>query len=167
MLANELSSTQGASRAKRIGRRNTGESVRLNGMKSPRDPYRLQVGERLRITAAELGFASALALANHLNIERGTVDAWFNGRALPPVPILLPFCEQWGLTLDWIFKGDPSGLPLSRNIRLVAAVQGMPLPAARRLPGPGDEPPPRETWAELDHNSSRKPVRRRLKAPET
>ena len=106
------------------------------------------VGRRLRVTARELGYATAQALADAVGAERGAVDAWFNGRALPPVAYMDVLCRK-GVTLDWIYRGERGGLPRSMDIRLEAAMTGF-------------DPPhvPPEEAASLDRREVRMPARR-------
>jgi len=139
----------------------------MRGMKNNRDPYRVAVGERLRMTAAELGFPTATLFAEHIGLERPAVDAWYNGKALVPVQAMLPICDRYYLTLDWIYRGDASGLILARGIRLLAAMAGEDVPAAQRLPGAGDEPPHSAALARAATEPVKKPVRRRSRATET
>ena len=88
------------------------------------------VGDRLRVLQAELGFATTRAFGDYLGAERGTLDAWLNGRAFPPVRYLLRLVDEHAITLDWIFTGDPSGLSYARGIRLQAAVENETVPPA-------------------------------------
>ncbi len=124
----------------------------------------MEVGERLRVTAAELGFPTATLLAEHLRLERPAVDAWYNGRALVPVQAMLPICDRYHLTLDWIYRGDPGGMPMSRGIRLVAAMADKEVPAATRLPNAADGLPHLTALARATNEPVKKPVRRRPKA---
>lgn len=86
------------------------------------------VGMRLRALQAEFGFATTQEFATYLGAERGTLDAWLNGRALPPVRYLAPLREDHEITLDWVFYGDPAALPFARGIRLQAAMSGIRVP---------------------------------------
>lgn len=133
-------------------------------MRSNRDPYKLEVGERLRVTAAELGFPSALPLSQFLGEKRATVDAWFNGKSLPPVPPMLQLRKQFYVTLDWIFCGDASGLQMSCGTRLLAAMEESDVPAAVRSPVLADEPAAGAARTRAAAEPVRKPVRRRSKA---
>lgn len=87
------------------------------------------VGARLRAVQTELGFATTQEFATHLGAERGTLDAWLNGRALPPVRYLTRLKEEHGITLDWLFYDDPSAMPYARSIRLQAAMSGLRVPS--------------------------------------
>jgi hypothetical protein len=97
--------------------------------------YNRQVGWRLRVTACELGYDTEEAFAAAVGATRGAVDAWFNGRALPPVTYLHSLIPL-GVTLDWIFLGDRSGLPRSMDIRLQGALAGMAVPHVTPEPDP-------------------------------
>lgn len=85
-----------------------------------RDPFRIEVGRRLRATASAVSITTTAELANFLGAERGQVDAWINGRALPPVPFMRRLCDVFGLTLDWIYLGKLGGLSYDRAILLQA-----------------------------------------------
>ena len=107
------------------------------------DSYGRQVGHRLRAAAAELGLPTAQSLANAVGAQRSAVDAWFNGRALPPVPYLELFIQA-GITLDWLFYGIMSQLSYQKAINLQMRMQGHPPsynpPEMEAPPGPPDGP---------------------------
>jgi transcriptional regulator with XRE-family HTH domain len=44
---------------------------------------------------------------------------------LPALDVMILLAEKTGITLDYIFRGDPSGLPLALTIRLAARAQGL------------------------------------------
>lgn len=46
------------------------------------------------------------ALGREIGKERGAVNSYFTGKALPPVDVLLKICEFFGLTLDEIVRTD-------------------------------------------------------------
>ncbi len=106
---------------------------------------REEVGRRLRATAQELGFPTAYALAEWLGASRAQVAAWFNALALPPVKYMRQLATGRGITLDWIYRGDGSGLPHGLYIRLIGAMQtGTPLPPdVQPEPEPAAEPEPK------------------------
>ena len=95
--------------------------------------YARQVGDRLRFTASELGFPTQHALAAAVGATRGAVDAWYNGRALPPV-VYITVLEAWGVTLDWIYKGRLDGLPVELYIRFKGWLEGAHLPEVKPEP---------------------------------
>jgi hypothetical protein len=96
--------------------------------------HAIEVGRRLRETAWELGFRSQQQLADWLGATRPQVHTWYNGIAMPPVKYMQQLAEQRGVTLDWIYRGDGSGLSNTMYIRLMSAIEG------RRLPDPELEP---------------------------
>ena len=101
---------------------------------------RAEVGHRLRVTAHELGYRSAQALADWLGANRAQVAAWFNAVAMPPVKYMRKLAIERGITLDWIYRGDGSGLSNALYIRLVAAMEaGTPPPDVEPEPEPESE----------------------------
>jgi hypothetical protein len=96
---------------------------------------RTEVGHRLRVTAHELGYRSAQALADWLGANRPQVQAWYNAVAMPPVKYMRKLARDRGITLDWIYRGDGSGLANAMYIRLIAAMDAA-------TPPPDVEPEP-------------------------
>lgn len=88
------------------------------------------VGRRLRAVSRELGYKSTTALAAYLGVERGAADAWLHGRAFPPVPSITKLIDEHGITLDWLFYGDPAGLTYAMGIRLHGLMDGLEVPEA-------------------------------------
>lgn len=86
-----------------------------------RDELTREIGERLRITAREIGLPSQASLADYLGANRPQVDAWLNGRAKPPVEYMIKLADR-GISLDWIYKGDPMALTLGLYIRVKGAM---------------------------------------------
>ena len=98
---------------------------------------RAEVGHRLRVTAHELGYRSAQALADWLGANRAQVAAWFNAVAMPPVKYMRRLRAEHHIPLDWIYAGDGSGLPHGIYIRLIAAMEaGTPPPDVEPEPEP-------------------------------
>ena len=102
---------------------------------------RIEVGHRLRVTAKELGYATALDLADWLEANRPQVQAWYSAIALPPVKYVRKLAEQHRLTLDWIYRGDGSALSYPMFIRLTAAMDAAeePPPVVPPEPAPAPE----------------------------
>jgi transcriptional regulator with XRE-family HTH domain len=78
--------------------------------------YRVMVGGRLRSMRKMLGLKSA-QMCDILGIARNTYSQWESGVNLPDVRAMVDLCDRFGVTLDYIYRGDKSGLPL----RLAAA----------------------------------------------
>lgn len=102
----------------------------------PGRPY-LEVGQRIEATRlyAKLTVLEMAALMR-VAPPRYTVIQY--GRALPDAEKLEPLCEHFGLSLDWLFRGDRRLLPigiaqeLDRHLKSLVDEQGQPL---RRKPG--------------------------------
>jgi hypothetical protein len=112
---------------------------------------RTEVGHRLRVTAHELGYRSAQALADWLGANRPQVQAWYNAVAMPPVKYMRKLALERGITLDWIYRGDGSGLANAMYIRLIAAMDAA-------TPPPDVEPEPEP---EPDEAGPEYPLRKR------
>ena len=102
--------------------------------------YAVEVGERVRIAAWELGYRTHQQIADWLGGTRRQVTAWMLGIALVPVKYATKFSAH-GIDLDWIYRGDPSGLTHAAYIRLTAAIaEGRPPPDVAPEPEPEPEP---------------------------
>ena len=74
------------------------------------DNWQKLVGQRLETAAKVL---------DKKQVDMGTVagaspQAWNNyvhGARPLPIDAAISLCNRFGLTLDWIYRGDPSGLP--------------------------------------------------------
>jgi Bacteriophage CI repressor helix-turn-helix domain len=84
--------------------------------------YAVDVGQRLRASAWELGYRSQQELADWLGATRAQVYTWYRGLALPPVKYTQKLAER-GITMDWIYRGDGAGLSNAIYIRLMAAME--------------------------------------------
>lgn len=78
---------------------------------------KIDVGRRLYLARravdmhqAEFGDAAGMSQPQYSMVE--------SGRRLLTLTYALQFCARFGLSLDWIYRGDPSGLP----VRLVDAI---------------------------------------------
>lgn len=80
-------------------------------MRVKRDPQWLEdMAARLRATTEVLRLRDS-EIARHAKVK---VAAWSNYvNALRPLDIeaAILLCERFELTLDWIYRGDPAGLP--------------------------------------------------------
>ena len=76
------------------------------------------IGNRLVLTREVMGLA-AKDFAAAADIAPSTYSNYEIGLKRPSVDNALGLCEQHELTLDWIYRGDPDGLPmdLRRAIR--------------------------------------------------
>jgi transcriptional regulator with XRE-family HTH domain len=67
-------------------------------------------GVRLRVARKALGL-TAKALCTELNVEPGRWSHWENERHPPDIETMLALKHRHGVSLDWIFDGDPDRLP--------------------------------------------------------
>lgn len=67
------------------------------------------IGKRLQLSREALGVSQS-EFADRCEIARNTYNQYEKGVNKPPVDAALKMRELYGLTLDWIYAGDPSTL---------------------------------------------------------
>lgn len=67
------------------------------------------IGLRLELTRAVLGLAQG-EFCSKAHIAPNTYNQYEQGKRKPTVENAISLCDTYGLTLDWIYRGDPSGL---------------------------------------------------------
>ena len=77
------------------------------------------IAERLRLTRAALDYESQAEFALKAGIQPNTYNQYEQAKGRPSLDNALNLCATYGLTLDWIFRGDPGGLPL----RIASVIQ--------------------------------------------
>jgi HTH-type transcriptional regulator, cell division transcriptional repressor len=77
-------------------------------------------GQRLAAARAALGM-SARDMQTLLNVSKARLNHWENERHPPDLTAMLALKRLRGVSLDWIFAGDPSGLPTRILQHLVTA----------------------------------------------
>jgi len=75
----------------------------------PEGTSREEIGQRLRLTRKALGLTPT-AICSELGIRRSTWSMDEAGKALPNTFDMIRFCERYGASLDWIFRGRISGV---------------------------------------------------------
>ncbi len=75
------------------------------------DAWKRQVGQRLRAVRTAAGYATAREFAEKLDIEENTLTSWERGQRLIEPEDLAGVRKLTGVTADYIYYGDPSGLP--------------------------------------------------------
>jgi hypothetical protein len=89
------------------------ESWQITAMALDLETSKTAVGVRLELTRRALGYATAALFASSLG-GKMTPQKWNNytsGRQMIPVEAALLVCRKFGITLDWIYRGDASALP--------------------------------------------------------
>jgi transcriptional regulator with XRE-family HTH domain len=81
------------------------------------------VGKRLALTRLALGFPNQKEFYSSTRLGASAYSMWESGDSFPRVEHMMLLCQQFGLTLDWIYRGDLSGLPygLATKIRAETA----------------------------------------------
>jgi DNA-binding XRE family transcriptional regulator len=68
--------------------------------------------DRLKLLRAAVGVGSQFAMAKRLDVQPSTYRQWEAGYNLIPVRDATKLCVMFGVTLDWLYRGEVSGLPL-------------------------------------------------------
>lgn len=89
------------------------------------------IAERLRASQAALGLKSA-EVCRLTGIRPNTYSQWLNAKGRPRLDEAMMLCDQFGYTLDWIYFGDPAGLPYSLASELGLPTKAPPAPSERK-----------------------------------
>ena len=73
----------------------------------------LEVAERLRITRVALGYKTQAAFSEAAGILRTGYSPVETGSRLLSLQMALLLYDEFGITLDWLYRGDRSGLRAS------------------------------------------------------
>ena len=85
--------------------------------------HRIACGFRLRQIIDALGISYVQA-ADEMGVKKNHLGNWMRGTAYPRHYELYKFCRIRGVTTDWVFLGDPSGLPERVAQPLLKLAQG-------------------------------------------
>lgn len=69
------------------------------------------IGERLRVTREALGLDQR-GLCRAVDVGESSYNQFEKGSRPLTIGPALKLCRRFGLTLDWLYRGDPSGLPV-------------------------------------------------------
>ena len=79
-------------------------------MPGPHDETSMEaIGRRLELTRNVLGMQQ-IDFCARANIAQNTYNQYEHGKKRPSVDNAIALAEAYSLTLDWIYRGDPSGL---------------------------------------------------------
>ncbi len=67
------------------------------------------IGKRLQLTRRALSLTPG-AFASAADIPKNTYSQYESGARTPNLLFAIRLCDRFELTLDWIYRGDPSGL---------------------------------------------------------
>lgn len=85
------------------------------------------VARRLQLTRQAYGLKQ-VEFAAPINIATNTYNQYERGKKRPSIDAAIALCETYNLTLDWIYRGDASGLPygLASAIKTAAELRHSP-----------------------------------------
>lgn len=69
----------------------------------------MAIGERLELTRAVLGLTQR-SFASEAGVIESSYSQYKKGTQSPDLESANKLCDRWSLTLDWIYRGDASGL---------------------------------------------------------
>jgi transcriptional regulator with XRE-family HTH domain len=83
-----------------------------------------KIGARLAVTRDVVGL-SQVEFARRAKIAPNTYNQYEQGKKRPSLANAIRLCEAYDLTLDWIYRGDPSGLryDMAEAIKAVRAAR--------------------------------------------
>ncbi len=76
------------------------------------------IGERLLRLRNALGLPTDAAFAARIEVSPQKLSNYMRGRARPDLSTGLNICKRTGVTLDWIYRGDISGLSVQMAQKL-------------------------------------------------
>jgi transcriptional regulator with XRE-family HTH domain len=94
------------------------------------------IGRRLQALQAHLKL-TAVAFCDLTGIQTNRFSQWKSGTHPPSIDGAMAIRRKWGVTLDWIYFGSPSGMPGDLLADLLAAERALGTaerPAAKRRP---------------------------------
>ena len=69
------------------------------------------VGRRLRQTRAALKIEDQREFGEAAGLEQSLFNRFETGKRLLTLQAAMKLCQRYGLTLDWLYRGDPLNLP--------------------------------------------------------
>ena len=88
-----------------------------------------EIAARLLAGQEALGL-NAVSVCRLAGIKTNTYSQWVNAKGRPQLDEAMRLCDTFGYTLDWIYLGDPSGLPYALASKL--GLPGAPPPEAKK-----------------------------------
>lgn len=75
------------------------------------------LAHRLKITREALNVKPA-EVCKRIKVGANAWSMYESGERRITIPVAIKFCDEFGLTLDWIYRADPSRLPYEIRIKL-------------------------------------------------
>jgi DNA-binding XRE family transcriptional regulator len=79
----------------------------------------VEIGRRLKATRDALGLTGT-EFARRARIAQNAYSQYETGRRLLTVTVAMRLCTVYGLSMDWLFRGDPSSLPYALAGKIMA-----------------------------------------------
>jgi transcriptional regulator with XRE-family HTH domain len=79
--------------------------------KSPADTALNAIGARLEALQYAMGWEDQKAFATYLGLTPQAWNNWIHGRKRIGIDAAIVVAQRTGVDLDWIYRGDPSGVP--------------------------------------------------------
>lgn len=77
-------------------------------------------GLRLRAAREAVDGMNQKALAASVNVQPNTWSMWENGHRPADAFAVARFCNRYGATMDWVYRGSMVGLPASLRQKIAA-----------------------------------------------
>ena len=81
-------------------------------------PDKIACGRRLRATREALNYQTLREFAKHLGVGEDRYSKWEHGINYMPVEYAKKLKTLDKITLEWLYDGDPSGLPHSLALQV-------------------------------------------------
>jgi transcriptional regulator with XRE-family HTH domain len=111
------------------------------------------IADRLRATRRALGL-NQRQLCERAGLLPQTYNQWEKAKGRPDLDGALALCDAFNLSLDWIYRGDPSQLPFKIAIHVAGSRDG-------KDDAPGFEVSPARKRTPTKRTASTPPRRRR------
>lgn len=113
------------------------QKLTTNDEASPKDIIKSRIyaetGNRLRVMREALGYDSLRDFAAEIDVPEDRFGTYERGVSLLQMPTALLIKRRFGVTLEWIYDGDASGMPHALYEAITATL-------ARRISGPPTSP---------------------------
>lgn len=114
--------------------------------------HRAQVGRRLRAAIDVLGH-SQTDVAKTLGVSPSKLGNWIRGDNYPSEWFVKRFCDRYGITTDWLYRGVVSGMDTNLADALWKSAQTpspdtppKPHPKRKAKPTPNERAPPKRPF---------------------
>lgn len=81
---------------------------------------RIEIGRRLVAAREALGL-SQVDVCAALGVSTPRWNQWEKGTTLPDALVMAELARRYGVTTDWVYVGNPAGLPYSIASKLLKA----------------------------------------------